>query len=290
MRNTKENVIYSATYTSKGGLKGQIIEHVRSAIRVVYKEESEFNLDIGRVRPFLQRFYTMQDDGTVVAKPRRIDWALEELRKHPLQIPPERILQALSSPEAMILRRIRTVQSNGQIAEELTLGHDSVALALERWHALDAQERFLTAESQRKQEIRKVKKLEEEVTKSRGAYSELVRSITPSVISSAANVVVAGVAFVYVFLTQGEKIIQPIHEAISKILPISGIFQPIVEGIVKFAFSGFFALVVLANFRNLIKRVTIVEYGSKKRKLSGGSATSNSKTRATRVVANRRRK
>jgi hypothetical protein len=107
MLSSGETVIYSTSYTSKGGLKGQIIEHVRSAIRAAYEDESKFSQDIDRVRPFLQRFYTIQDDGTVVAKPRRIDWAREELRKHPFQIAPERILQALSSPEAMILRRIR---------------------------------------------------------------------------------------------------------------------------------------------------------------------------------------
>jgi uncharacterized protein (UPF0335 family) len=185
---------------------------------------------------------------------------------------------------------LRTVQSNGQIAEELTLVHDSVALALERWRALDAQERFRAAESQRRQEIRKVKKLEEEVTKSQGAYSELLKSITSSALVSAANIVVAILAFITILVTDGEKIIEPIHAVLSSILPEATIIRTVLEYIIEFSFAGVFALVIANNLRDFIKRITIVEFGVKKSKSSRTNTASDSKKTTIRVAPHRKRK
>jgi small-conductance mechanosensitive channel len=38
----------------------------------------------------------------------------------------------------MVLRPLKAVKGNGRIEEEFTLGHDSIALVLDRWDTLDA--------------------------------------------------------------------------------------------------------------------------------------------------------
>ena len=195
------SLIRETVYVTTGGVEGHLIEHIKAAIRPFYQSEADFDFDLVHVRALLQRFYTMQDDGTVVARPHDRDWAIAELRTRRLRATPEIVVEALASPQTLILRNIRTVKSNGKIADELTLGHNSVALALERWIALDAQERLRLAEERR---VAEVTRLEEEVTESRSAYADLLKAITPSTWASLATVVVT-VGFAVGFFAQIQK-------------------------------------------------------------------------------------
>ncbi|MGO7044075.1 hypothetical protein ACCT07_36435 [Rhizobium johnstonii] len=130
-------------YTSKGGVDGKLIDHIRQTIQRLYVDDAQYKSDIGAIRNWLQEFYTMQDDGTVVARPHAKQWCIERLAG--IFLHPSELLAALSSPQVMILREIRNVKPNGRIIDELTLGHDSVALALKRWPEREATEQIQTA-------------------------------------------------------------------------------------------------------------------------------------------------
>jgi hypothetical protein len=133
-----QSLIAKAGY---GGVEGQIIEHIRGTIRALYPDDEEFQSDIDRIREFLVAFYIMQSDGSVVARTHELVWVTSELGKLGLRVVPSRLIEALASPQTMVFRALRNVKPGGNIVDELTLGHDSVALALERWKALDAEKR-----------------------------------------------------------------------------------------------------------------------------------------------------
>jgi conflict system STAND superfamily ATPase len=155
-REGKSSLIAKVDYASEGGIQGLIIDHIRSAIRSGYVSESEFDLDIHRIREFLSSFYTMQDDGTVVARSRTIQWVAGRLQPMHLRIASDDLVACLTSSKTMILRALRAVSSSGQIIDEVTLGHDSVALALERWGARDAELRAQRIKDEKDAEINKI--------------------------------------------------------------------------------------------------------------------------------------
>jgi hypothetical protein len=138
-----QTLIKKSDYAAKGGVEGQIIFHVASAIRSVYPSEEEFKADIEDARTFLGCFYTMQDDGSVVARTLDAAWVTAELRRLDLGVVPDDLLRKLTSPQTMILRELRNVRADGRLVDQITLGHDSIALALERWARLDAEDRFI---------------------------------------------------------------------------------------------------------------------------------------------------
>jgi hypothetical protein len=105
------------------------------------------------------------------------------------------------------------------------------------------------AELRRKQEVMKVKALEEEVTESRGAYFELVKSITSSALLSAANVFIGTTAFfAFIFLE-----IKPITELITA---LSIKFDPVKFDVKLLLDIGQIALIAatgLVSVRNVLE-------------------------------------
>ena len=140
------STIETRDYLSKSGIEGQIMAHVRSVIRSVYDNETSFDRDLGPIRKVLSSFYTMQDDGTVISITRPGSWVTAEFeralgtktRANAEASITSRLITTLSLPHNMVLRPLKAVKGNGRIEEEFTLGHDSIALALDRWDTLDA--------------------------------------------------------------------------------------------------------------------------------------------------------
>ena len=119
-----------------------MIQHIRKAIRDIYSDEDKFREDIESLRSFLNVFYIMQDDGTVVSRTVEATWVLADLSKRGLIVSPEKLLGSSTSPQTLILRMLRNVKANGKVSDEITLGHNFVALALERWKAEDVEARI----------------------------------------------------------------------------------------------------------------------------------------------------
>jgi hypothetical protein len=69
----------------------------------------------------------------------------------------------------------------GSVVEELTLGHDSVALALERWKALAAKQHLAQVEEQHAQEVNV---LSGEISEARGTFATSVRALNRSILTN----------------------------------------------------------------------------------------------------------
>lgn len=135
-------LIDKTEYSAQGRVDGLMIQHIRKAIRDIYSDEDKFREDIESLRSFLNVFYIMQDDGTVVSRTVEATWVLADLSKRGLIVSPEKLLGSSTSPQTLILRMLRNVKANGKVSDEITLGHNSVALALERWKAEDVEARI----------------------------------------------------------------------------------------------------------------------------------------------------
>jgi hypothetical protein len=153
MRAHGSSAIVSTDYAERGNVEGILMEHIRGAIRGGYTTDSDFQEDVGKIRRFLESFYTLQDDNTVVARSRSLDWALQQLESLHLKIAPTTLLSSLTSPSTLILRTIRSVSPGGGIVDEITLGHDFVAIALERWAAKEAELRAMRVEREKDSQI-----------------------------------------------------------------------------------------------------------------------------------------
>jgi energy-coupling factor transporter ATP-binding protein EcfA2 len=129
-------VIMVKDYKEKKGIEGQIMNHLTKVIRLVFVKESIETE--ARIRKLLSLFYSIQDDGTVVSVTRDSVWVRKTFDKD-LNVPSDKLISAFVSPENLILRRIKAVKPDGKTVEELTLGHDSIALAIEQWSSLDAE-------------------------------------------------------------------------------------------------------------------------------------------------------
>jgi|SRR5271169_3309568 len=117
------------------------MEHIDRVARSLYSTEIGIERELPKIRQLLSLFYTAQDDGTVVAVTREASWVVATFDREKLRISAEALISALASPANMVLRRLRTVKTDGRISDELTLGHDSIALALEYWNKADADRR-----------------------------------------------------------------------------------------------------------------------------------------------------
>ena len=133
-------MITHADFAANGGISGQLISHIRDEVRRIYNSTTAFDAELPLIRTFLDSFYAIQDDGTVVAHSKDKGWALERIEKLGLTVIHTDLLRALCAPSALILREVENILRNGESRVELTLGHDSIALALERWKSLDALE------------------------------------------------------------------------------------------------------------------------------------------------------
>ena len=143
--------ITATDYDATGRTEGQIVAHIKRALRLRDADENRRADAKNPLQDFLAGFYLMQDDGTVVARTRSAAWAHEQLEKHMSPAAAAELLARLTEPQTLVLRSLRNVTQDGRIADEITLGHDTIALAVERWRSLDAAER---AKAQQQQENR----------------------------------------------------------------------------------------------------------------------------------------
>lgn len=183
-KSRNQTLITNTEYANKGGAEGQIIAHIASAIHSIYPKDEYFQDDIENLWKFLASFYTIQDDGTVASRTRGRDSAIDELEKFHLHISPSDMIAVLASPQSMILRSLRTVKADGKIARELTLGHDSIALALERWKTRETEDR--------------IQDLTNQISKTRSGYINLSKDYSSTIRAALVNSIVTFMAF---FLT-----------------------------------------------------------------------------------------
>ena len=153
MKANDASTITCIAYIERGRVEGILMDHIRGAIRGAYGNEADFLVDIEKIRSFLGQFYILQDDNTVVARSRSVEWAVEQMQSLGLRIEPAALLSSLTSSSTLILRTIRSVRAGGTIVDELTLGHDFVAIALERWVAKEAELRAIRIEQEKNSEI-----------------------------------------------------------------------------------------------------------------------------------------
>jgi hypothetical protein len=192
--------IRAAEYASAGRVEGLVVRHITGAIQAIYEQEDSFRSDLEGIREFLGTFYTMQDDGSVVARTLEEAFVISELEGRRLRVPSDRLIAALAAPSTLILRRLRNMKADGRMLDEVTLGHDSVALALEHWKQLDAEERIRNIQRLRQAEVREltvevqgrqaeVRELTVEVREYRKQYFKLAKEITTNLGASLVTVV-----------------------------------------------------------------------------------------------------
>jgi hypothetical protein len=201
-------------YTNKGGIEGQLICHISGSIHMLYSSNDDFQTDIKAVRGFLAQFYMMQDDGTVCAFTRSRSWAMADIANRHLRLDADTLVTGLAGAQTMILRTLQTVKEGGAIVDELTLGHDSVALALERWKAiLDADQRIQELEMQQKAEINELHAQIDETT----SEIKSVTSLLPTSIALVLNLLVASLVVSYFFLGETDSLSQ-VAKALQRLL------------------------------------------------------------------------
>jgi hypothetical protein len=198
MRASRASSITNAAYIDRGRIEGILMDHIRGAIRGDYENDADFQADIEKIRGFLGLFYTLQDDNTVVARSRTMEWTIERLQSLDLRIEPATLLRSLTSSSALILRTIRSVSPSGRIVDELTLGHDFVAIALERWAVKEAELRATRIEKEKESEIKQliVDRDEERVTHTK-TISKVIKRLYGTTAISTSITLVAGVAVVF---------------------------------------------------------------------------------------------
>jgi hypothetical protein len=144
--------IVEKDYVTAGAAQGQIILHVQRSLATVASDEEK----VLRLRDdILTGLYLIQDDGTMVARTRARAWACDQLQRVLGPGDAGLMLEQLGRPETLVLRLLRNVKPDGGIADEVTLGHDCIALAVERWRAQDAAKKAQEAETRRLQTQRR---------------------------------------------------------------------------------------------------------------------------------------
>lgn len=145
-------------YATKGGVEGQLVEHVKSATASLFETSDKFHQAVPEILSFLSYFYILQEDGTVVSRTRSVDWAESYIERLSINVSPEALLSRFTEPEVIVLRRLRHVDTHGVIVSELTLGHDAVALAVEHWKDIETRCRASVAEEKSKETVDEAEK------------------------------------------------------------------------------------------------------------------------------------
>lgn len=142
VRTNQAQIINAGHFNEARGVEGQIMGHLSKAVSALHGAAGEADREVRRVRAALKSFYVIQDDGTVVSSKRETKAAVKLFAEKRVS-EPMAIIEKLADPEVLVLRKIRTVQPDGTVADEYTLGHDWIALALERWEHLEVDKNSL---------------------------------------------------------------------------------------------------------------------------------------------------
>lgn len=201
----QETLITAKDYATKGKVEGQLVEHVKGATITLYDASTDVAENIPAIMSFLSSFYMLQEDGTVVARTQSIEWAKSEIQRR-LNLDPDVLLGLLANPQIMVLRRLRNVNSQGRVVDEVTLGHDAVALAIEHWNAKEAQSRARKAEAAHGRALNELRQYSLITSRQRtlfgkllGRYSAIHRFFRFTAI---ANMVVVFIIFVWALFAQ----------------------------------------------------------------------------------------
>lgn len=148
----------------------------------------------------------------------------------------------------MVLRALRNVKPGGNIVDELTLGHNSVALALERWKALDAEKRIREVEEETTRVIEETKKeiqvLVEKVEITERNYSMTLKEM-PSIVSNIINAFAIALFPLFV-ITKGNYLLHDIFSYFGAEILFND--RPVKIAI----WSGFAAPFLYLSVRNLV--------------------------------------
>ena len=226
-KSTNAIKITHAAFAANGGISGQLISHIRDEIGRIYKSTTAFDAELPLIRKFLDLFYAIQDDGTVVAHSRDKNVALERIAKLKITVSADDLLRALCAPSALILREVENILRNGESRVDLTLGHDSIALALERWKSLDALE------------------AKRETVTDTVAILDKITSLAPSGIAAVTSSIVASLVVAEGITSAAAAIVKAL--SLSVTTDVAAEFKALVNGDVLVVFSAAATLVVIGS-------------------------------------------
>ena len=132
----RKGYIEFSDYKMIGQVAGILTRHVSSVIESLYDNNGDFLNDSLNIIKFLNLFYIVQDNRSIVARAVELTTAQSKLSKCHLLIDSNGLISTLTSPQTMILRIIRSTKSDGEFVNEITLAHDSIGEAIELWKSL----------------------------------------------------------------------------------------------------------------------------------------------------------